>query len=403
MRVLFTTWNMNGHLNPMVPLGWALRAAGHEVVVASNPDLVPAITRSGLPALGVGPQFDSFGVLVEQVKARGWRPTPPVDPEAEPDGAVARIRRRSLLGLRVAVQAADAQADELVAFCRDWRPDLVVFEPTGYAGLLVARLHGIPAVRHLWSVDLSAPVAEFETDLVGELAARFGLDRLGINGDVTLDPCPAPIQVHDGLPRRPIRFVPYNGPSVVPDWLREPPSAPRICITWGTSLDRFGFDDLIIAPAVAEALTDCDVEVVIAVADSQRDLFGPLPGNVRFLGPVPLHLVLPSCAGVVHQGGAGGTMTSLLFGVPQVVLAAMPDGVFHARQVERAGAGRYLPAQQATTQSIRDAVLSILDGDYPGTARALRDRMLAMPAPVRVAADLAELAGLAQPAGVPVP
>src|SRR2546430_2783245 len=216
MRVLFTTWDMSGHLNPMVPLGWALRAAGHEVVVASSPGLSPAITASGLPALAVGPDVDSFEVLVAQVKASGWQPKLTVDRAVEAPDTVARIRRRSLLGLRVAAQAADAQADDLVRFSRDWRPDLVVFEPSGFAGPLVARLLGVPAVRHLWCMDLTAPVAAFEGDIVGDLAHRFGLTEVGITGDVTLDPCPQPVQAPDDLSRQPIRFVPYNGPSLTP-------------------------------------------------------------------------------------------------------------------------------------------------------------------------------------------
>ena len=35
MRVLITSAPMHGHLFPLVPLAWALRAAGHEVLVAS--------------------------------------------------------------------------------------------------------------------------------------------------------------------------------------------------------------------------------------------------------------------------------------------------------------------------------------------------------------------------------
>lgn len=393
MRVLFTTWDMTGHLNPMVPLGWALRAAGHEVVVASSPSLVPGISGAGLPALAVGPPFDSFATLVEQVRASGWQPTPSVDRETEAD-AVSRIRRRSLLGLQLAAQAAEVQAEDLLEYCRAWQPDLVVFEPTGFAGPLVARLLGIPAVRHLWSMDLTAPVGGFAEDIVGDLARRYGLAELDITGDLTLDPCPAPVQVRDDLPRQPMRFVPYNGPAVLPDWLREPPATQRVCVTWGTSLDRFGFGHLVLAPRVVEALADVDVEVVLAVPERQRALFGPPPGNVRHLGPVPLSLLLPSCSAIVQQGGAGTTMTALAGGVPQLIVAHMPDGVFHGRQVERGGSGRYLPGFEATGESIREHVWSLLDEPrYRRVARELRAEMLARPALPEVVGVLERLAG----------
>jgi UDP:flavonoid glycosyltransferase YjiC (YdhE family) len=393
MRVLFNTWDMAGHLNPMIPLGWALRAAGHEVVVASSPGLVPSITRGGLPALAVGPDFNSFAVLVEQVKASGWQPRRPVDRTSPAPDAVDRIRRRSLLGLRIAAQAAQAQAPDLVEFSRRWRPDLVVFEPSGFAGALVARLLGVPAVRHLWGVDITAPVGQFERDVIGDLADGFGLDELGITGDITVDPCPARVQIGDDLDRQPVRFVPYNGPSIMPPWLREPPAAPRICVTWGTSMDQWGLSHLVLAPLVVEALAGKEVEIVVAAADSQRELFGPLPGNVRFLGRVPLHLLLSTCAGIVHQGGAGTTMTALLDGVPQVVIPHVPDCVFHARQVGYSGAGRYLHGMDATAEAIRANVRAILDDPaYERTAAEIRADMLGAPTPLEVVGILEKLA-----------
>src|ERR1017187_1851466 len=38
----------------MVPVAWALRAAGHEVRVASQPDLTEVITGAGRPGVPVG-------------------------------------------------------------------------------------------------------------------------------------------------------------------------------------------------------------------------------------------------------------------------------------------------------------------------------------------------------------
>jgi UDP:flavonoid glycosyltransferase YjiC (YdhE family) len=397
--VLFCTWDNPGHLTPLVPLGWALRAAGHELLVASSPGFASRIAHTGLPALPVGPDFDSFSVLMDQVKARRWRPTPPVDRRIPAPDTVERIRRRGLIGLRVAAQAADAQADDLVEFCQHWRPDLVVYEPSGYAGPLVGRLFGVPAVRLLWGVDISAPVADFEQDVVGDLARRFGLPKLGINGTVTLDPCPARLQLPADLRRHPVRYVPYNGHSVVPGWLREPRAARRVCVSWGTSLQQWGFGHLVLAPRVVEVLADVDVEVVVAVPDNQREMFGPLPPNVRHLGPVPLHLLLSTCDAIVHHGGAGTTMTALRAAVPQLVVGHIPDCVFHARQIEQSGAGRGLLGDDASPEAIRRDVLALLDDPgYRQVAGELRDEMAAMPSPAEVVGFLEKLAEQPDPA-----
>ena len=55
MKFLFTTNPLLGHLLPMVPLIRAVRAAGHEVRVATGADLAPAVHRHGFPVWAVGP------------------------------------------------------------------------------------------------------------------------------------------------------------------------------------------------------------------------------------------------------------------------------------------------------------------------------------------------------------
>lgn len=392
MRVLFTTWDWSGHLFPMVPLGWALRAAGHEVLVATDPAFAPTVVRAGLPALPVGKGFDSAAVIAEQIKERGWQPKAPQRRTDDVAQNTERTRRRSLLGVRVAVDAAAAQIDDLVEFCRGWRPDLVVYEPFGFTGPLIARLFDIPGVRHLWSMDVTSELAGMGEEIIGGLAARFGLADVDLNGTLTLDPCPASVQVPDGMRRHPIQFVPYNGPAVMPSWLTQPPTRPRICISWGNSLDQFGFGKLVLAPLVAEALADVDAEVVLAISESQRGIFGTLPDNVRHLGPVPLNLLLPSCSALVQQGGAGTTMTGLLHGVPQLVIAHMPHSVMHGHRIEDSGTGRYLPGAEATAELIRDNVLALLsDPGYALAAREARADILARPSVNDVVRDLAEL------------
>src|ERR1700729_2458318 len=324
LRVLFPTWAFSGHLNPMVPLGWALRAAGHETLVASHPSFAPVIARAGLPALPVGPEFDLDAEVRAETIAGRWYDESSLTPEE------IRRRDRSLVGLQAPRRSAEVMADDLVAFARYWRPDLVVFEPTSFVGPLVARLLGVPAVRHLWTADFTAPLNLVEERLLGPLFARFGLDEIGVLGELTLDPCPPRLEVADDLPRQPIRYVPYNGPAVLPGWLREPPARRRGCVTWGTSLTGVGGSDRMShVPGVVRALAGFDVEVVVAVLESQRELFTEMPANVRSVGPVPLHLLLPTCDAIIHQGGGGTLMTALVCGVPQLVVPSFPDQTFN--------------------------------------------------------------------------
>ena len=88
MRVLFTTWAWPSHYFPMVPLAWALRAAGHEVRMTSQPELLPAMLASGLPATAVGTDLDVAAIhraAVEKVEAPTLRGTAP--DAAKPTGS----------------------------------------------------------------------------------------------------------------------------------------------------------------------------------------------------------------------------------------------------------------------------------------------------------------------------
>ncbi|MEA2207331.1 MAG: hypothetical protein QOE77_4107, partial [Blastocatellia bacterium] len=54
MRVLVSSWGWRSHFYPLVPLAWALRSAGHEVLVASQPSMTDTIVGAGLPAVALG-------------------------------------------------------------------------------------------------------------------------------------------------------------------------------------------------------------------------------------------------------------------------------------------------------------------------------------------------------------
>ena len=52
MRILLTSNPLVGHWLPMLPLARAAQAAGHEIVVAAGPNVVPDIERRGFSGLG---------------------------------------------------------------------------------------------------------------------------------------------------------------------------------------------------------------------------------------------------------------------------------------------------------------------------------------------------------------
>lgn len=374
MRVLFTSWAGGGHFAPLVPTGWALRAAGHEVLVACHPSDADPIVRAGLPALPVGAELDMFGLL------RSRR-------TGAPRGYAGMVATAEVV--------AEALADELLAYCRTWRPDLVVYEPAALAGPLVGAVLGIPTVRQLWTCDFTAPVAGFPATVAGALTERFNVDGLVTAGTLTLDPCPPALQVVDDLARQPIRYIPYNGPARLPAWLREPPRRRRVCVTWGTSLYALDAERMRHVPRIVRALGGLDADIVVAVLDRHREVFVDLPSNVDpHLGAVPLHLLLPTCDAIVHQGGGGTLMTAMAGGVPQVIIPTIADQTFNARHLAATGAGIHIPGGEDVNEE--DVLMSTADvlnrPRYREAAANLRAEHLTRPTPAEVVPVLERLA-----------
>ncbi|MFD6101009.1 hypothetical protein ACFVWN_26025, partial [Nocardiopsis flavescens] len=132
MRVLFVSYAEKTHFLGMVPLAWALRAAGHEVVVASQPELMPTVASTGLPGVPLGRDHRMAEVnravrLMGGAGARGFD----LMSDAPEDTTAERLRhgyQHELLPLWWKV-VNDPWVAELVGFCRWWGPDLVLWEP----------------------------------------------------------------------------------------------------------------------------------------------------------------------------------------------------------------------------------------------------------------------------------
>jgi UDP:flavonoid glycosyltransferase YjiC (YdhE family) len=376
MKVLFTTWAWPSHFYPMVPLAWALRSAGHEVRVASGPDLAPTIRNAGLPAVSVGHSVDisdRHRDLYRELLS------------AKPAATATASREEALKNFALFVDIAEAMADDLVEFAKWWSPDLVVFDPFTYAGALAARVVGVPGVRHLFGPDVNFFSHQLELEAARPLLDRFGVDGLDLLGVLSVDPCPPSVQFQrfpTEVARQRMRYVPYSGLSRVPGNVWSSGSRPKVCLTWGTSTARLCGEEAFLAPLVVKALAGLDAEVVVAITGSQRELLGAVPPGVRVLYDAPLRSVLPGCGLVVHQGGAGTALTAGLSAVPQLVLPQLPDQITNADNLAAAGVARVLGPGQADPEAIRATARTVLaQPGYADAARRLQAEILAQPTP----------------------
>jgi UDP:flavonoid glycosyltransferase YjiC (YdhE family) len=382
MRVLFVSWAWPSHYYPMVPLAWAMRAAGHDVRIAGQPGLQAAIRTSGLPSVSVGRDIDVISrqrPLLERVGP--VRVRVPLD----------QLRGKITQAFRIFADLAEVMLDDLLSFAGTWRPDMVVYEPTTYAGPLAAAVLGVPAVRHTWGIDYTYRAHEYEPEVLAPLCARLGLPGVETLGAVTVDVCPPSLQVPTTYPRLGMRYIPYNGPGLLPRWLTEPKDRPRVCVTWGTSNTRLD-EGLFLADDVVKAVEDVDAEVVVTVTPADHDRLRPVPSHLRVVEALPLHLLVPSCDLVIHQGGLGTTLTSAWAGVPQLVIPQLHDQGLNALQLKATGAGSLVYGVEATPQLIREAAGEVLGtAGYRTAARTLATEMSRQPAPHETVSALREL------------
>ena len=404
MRVLFTCQAALPHLYPLVPLAWALRAAGHEVRIASEARMAEPIVHTGLPAVALRSSLARTQSERERIVTAIYTQEPwPSDWALRLDTLSAeQLAYLELIGNSL-INAADAVTDELLDLATDWRPDLVVYDAISFAGAVVAERLGVPAVRHLFGTA-SLPRIELASDrepLPGyvRMFESRGL-RVMLDPAVVVDPTPPSMRLMSEVDSWDMRYVPYNGPGLLPDWLARPPAGPRVCVTWGhTSARALGPGAADPYREAIDALAELGAEIVVVTTAEQIELLGALPAGVRTAASVPLNLVLPSCDLLVQQGGDGTTLSALAAGVPSLVISRKPDAELPAGRLAAAGAGLHLRYQElrdhpASAEIIRDALGKLLaDVAYRQAAQRLREEILAAPPPADLVPRLVELAG----------
>ncbi|BFU42702.1 nucleotide disphospho-sugar-binding domain-containing protein [Krasilnikovia sp. MM14-A1004] len=389
MRVLILTTPVPTHFQPLIPFGWALRAAGHDVLVAGQPDVLGTARSAGLSVASAGDGFFVDDLLHEGlppgVRPLSIRPRPP----------------RDSLGSygRLWMTHAKYLLPAYLRLARGYRPDLIVADPLEYASLLIGAVLGVPVAHHRWGVDeISEPARAAVRPALAGVGARLGIGNLP-DPTILLDPCPPSLQLPDAEPATAMRYIPYNGRATVPDWRvaevergwRGGPGIRRVAVSMGGSLPVNGVRFVASVLGAFDAMPG--VEVLAVVDERFRAELGAVPGNVRLIDPTPLDLFLDSCDVLVHQGGAGTTMTATSYGVPQLVLPQLAYHFGHGDRIAATGAGIAFDtaAEQDDRGLLRESLTSLLtDPAYRDAAHRLRAEMRATPAPDDVVTDLQE-------------
>lgn len=356
MRVLIVAL-VPSHLLSMVPVAWALRAAGHEVLVAGGAPVVERAAAAGL----------SGAVVSEPPGKRVRRSAAPSGlPGAGPDWTLLRERWR---------QRVDGVLDEHLDVARQWRPHLVLVDPIEFSGLIVAAALRVPAVVHRWGPDrISSQSIPRAVEALAEVAAGRGIDDGPALPSMVLDPCPPTLQCPEASSSQPVRFVPFNGAGSPPRWAPGRARA-AACASASAARHRCCPSPRLGRPGPR---TGRRPRPGVGRHSRPRDA-GALPASVRAPGPVPLDLFLGGCDALLHHGGAGTALTGLALGVPQLILAQPnPSWAAVGERVAARGAGVVLDLDSALRE------------DAEGGLRATLEALLSTPGHRSAAESLAD-------------
>jgi UDP:flavonoid glycosyltransferase YjiC (YdhE family) len=370
MRVLFTCYPADGHLQPMVPLATAMRDRGHDVMFATAESFHPAVSEFGFSAAAAGAD-----ALANRAEFARRTPVTGKIPYAE--------RREVAFPTLFAEIAAPIAVGEMLEFATGWQPDLVVHDVAEYAGALVAAIVGCPSVTHSFGQVLPASIAHAAARAIAPLWARYGVDSNeygGLYDAAYLDICPPALQAPDAT-RVPTLVVPLrpeyleNGDVGFADWKLDN-DWPSVYVTLGTINNGLAIFD-----AALTALGNERLNVLVTVGkNNDPAAFQEVTPNVCIRQYVPQATLLPTVDAVICHGGSGTMLGSLAFGHPLVVLPAAADQFYNGEACNSAGVGVVLNPDEVTPEAILSATsLIIHDPRYRSAAQTVKHEIAAMP------------------------
>jgi UDP:flavonoid glycosyltransferase YjiC (YdhE family) len=357
----------------------ALRAAGHEVAVASAASFRPEVEVFGLDHLPAGLDW----LMSDRATWTAFPPMPPPGPDF-PWWAV----------LTLADVTTRRMVPDLLAIAEAWKPDLIVREGMEYGGAIAAErlglAHASVAGNAYGAVD-SPEINYFPGNrlmLAGPLARHR--EQFGLPPDPEIEMpfrhlhiCfTPPAWDGDSAPRPPnarfLRHVSTVPPGArLPEWVERLPDRPTVLASLGTVFNTTPG----VLEAIVSALADEPVNVIVAIGrDQDPSRFGPQPEHVRLEAYVPQPLLLGHCDAFITHAGFNSVKEALAAGVPLVAVPISADQPYSAERCADLGVARVLGADERVPDAIRDAVRDVLaDPSYRANSLAFREEMMALP------------------------
>ncbi len=382
MRVLLSTYDSRGGVEPLLALAVRLQALGAEVLMGAPPDCAERLAEVGVPLVPVG----------EPVRPLVHGATPPTARAADVPRLAAELIAAQFDKLAAAAQGCDALVASGLA-------------PAVAAARSIAEKLGIPSVfvnycpiylpspHHPPQPLPGRPFPPDVTDnrvlndlnvqsynaLFGEALnihrAAIGLPRVDnvrahILGDqpwLAADPTLAPWQESADLK------VVQTGALILSDERPLPADlaafldagAPPVYVGFGSMRAAKDFARVAIEAVRAQGRRALVSRgwADLALIDGRDDCF--------VIGEINQQALFGRVAAVVHHGGAGTTTTAARAGAPQVVVPQMADQPYWAGRVAELGIGTAHDGPTPTAESLSAVLKSALTPETRARATAV--------------------------------
>lgn len=355
----------------MLPLARALRDRGHGVAFATETGWHPNVAAEGFEPIAAGLPHEA-----------AWQHVT----AAFGDSVAVALEHRAdeIFAHLFGEGHANGKAHELAEAAARWSADAIVYESGDLAGPAVAAALALPSVHHSWGAMLPLTWFEAAAARVGAAWEVFDLAppaMAGVFDGLYVDLAPPRFQT-DQPPGQRIWMRPtFADAGAGPPWLRTL-RPPLVYVTLGTL-----FNDPRLLRTLVDALDGVGSAVVTTGRDVDPAVLGTVPAHVRVERFLAQAHVLPLAAAAVGHGGSGSTLGALAHGVPLVLLPMGADQFHVAECSALAGAAIVLRHDEATSDSVREALTRVLEDEtFRHAARAVQDEIAAMPLPADTAA-----------------
>jgi hypothetical protein len=366
VRVLCSFAGGAGHLVPQLPLHLALADAGHELTLVGRESAAAAAPAGVYRRIAAVP--DRRARLADAIA-----PLAPVDIEHE-----LSVVERHFAG-EAAQRAAASVSSELSGV------DLVVCDEVDFGAMAAAQRAGVPVAVVAVIVSGALVRPNRLTGALEALRVELGTPMpIRPRGDLFVVPfAPAMLDPRFFAPDDALWTRPEPGPA--------PRTEPYVVATLGTEFNTESGD---LFDRILAALDGTGTPATVAVG---RDLdpagFGPQPSHVRVEQYIDLDAALSRADVVLHHGGSGLFVRSVLGGAAQIVFPMGADQPFTAARVRDLGLGYVLDPLTASADAIVRAITDVrADQSVKRRVEALRLETLALPTPSSIVGRLEALA-----------